>query len=237
MNDCARYRALHPPVRIRAAERHCAVPARARAAQNGARLIRAAVRDRGSRRSNSGVGEGTDEYVSRAARPASAVALPRFSASATTSPKPLMPGLGSGAAGVGCCLSQRRVTDGRCGARGAGRFSALVGRTKLPAFLAQVSARRSRRGPTHAGAANHRSFSLLLHPQLAHGFRLDLANGFLERKAFAGDVRLAQGRRDAAQLLHKRIARALIERTPPFAGALFEPGDCARDQWIVVSHL
>jgi hypothetical protein len=72
--------------------------------------------------------------------------------------------------------------------------------------------------------------------ELAGGLGLDLADRFLERQPLAGDVRLVQRRRDAAQLRQQRRPGALIERAPILAAVLFETSDGAGDERVVVGH-
>ena len=68
------------------------------------------------------------------------------------------------------------------------------------------------------------------------GVGLDLADRLFEREAFARDVGFVERRLDAAQLIDQRGARALVEHAAVLAGVLFEPGDGAGDQRMIISH-
>ena len=67
-------------------------------------------------------------------------------------------------------------------------------------------------------------------------FGFDLADGFFQRQTLARDFRLFQRRVDSTQLRNQRRARPIIERTASLAGVPIEPGDSARDQWIIIGH-
>ena len=72
--------------------------------------------------------------------------------------------------------------------------------------------------------------------ELTRRFSLDLADRFLEREALAGDVGLVERRRDPAQLRKQGGTRPFVERTAVLAVVLFETGDGAGDQWIIIGH-
>src|SRR5262249_6383406 len=73
-------------------------------------------------------------------------------------------------------------------------------------------------------------------PHPPRRLRLDLADRLLERQALARDVRLAQSRRRATQLIDQCRAGTFVERTTCLAGVLLETGNRAGDEWIVVGH-
>src|SRR5207253_9179224 len=72
--------------------------------------------------------------------------------------------------------------------------------------------------------------------ELARRLGLHLADRFLEREPLARDVRLVERRRHPAQLRQQGRARALVERTAVLAAVLFETGDGAGDERIIVGH-
>src|SRR5690606_29485190 len=66
---------------------------------------------------------------------------------------------------------------------------------------------------------------------------LDFAYRLFQSEPFAGDLRFAQRRLDAAKLGDQRRSRALVERTTALAGgAGVQAGDGAGNERVVVCH-
>ena len=173
-----------------------------------------------------------------------------------SAPKRRGDGGGSGRSGRSkiesdCCESGRaRRRRRRCRtARGVGREF----RRSLPRRLRVTPRRSNRLG--RAGGGRRRLLRLTgqgrarfdraefgrpglarCFDELTCRFSLDLADRFLEREALAGDVRLVERRRDPAQLRKQGGTRPFVERTAVLAVVLFETGDGAGDQWIIIGH-
>ena len=72
--------------------------------------------------------------------------------------------------------------------------------------------------------------------RMTRRFRLDLADRLFERQPLARDLGFFERRSHAAKLRHQRDARPLVKRAPVLAGVLFQTGDGAGDQRMVVGH-
>jgi len=72
--------------------------------------------------------------------------------------------------------------------------------------------------------------------EFARGLRLYLADGFLKRESFAGNVGLVERRFHAAQLRQQCRACTLIERTAILAVVLLEASDSAGNERVVIGH-
>ncbi|GAA3841156.1 hypothetical protein GCM10022626_04920 [[Pseudomonas] carboxydohydrogena] len=103
----------------------------------------------------------------------------------------------------------RRASHRSAGLRGAhtGRGAGAVAQDIAPA---RTFARRGFR------PAARRLGTMRVSSRAMSGFRLDLADGFFQRQALAGDLGFGEGRLHAAQLRDQRRAGTLIQGTPAF---------------------
>src|SRR5271165_1854592 len=72
--------------------------------------------------------------------------------------------------------------------------------------------------------------------EFARGFSLHLANRFFEREALAGDVGFIERGGEPAQLRKQSRARTFVERTAILAVVLFETGDGACNERVIIGH-
>ncbi len=98
-----------------------------------------------------------------------------------------------------------------------------------------VGRRRTRRG-RRRGLGGRRAFLIALALRELVGLVLDPPDCVFQRQTLARDLGFVERRVGAAQLIDQRSARALVQRTADFAGAVVEARNGARDQRIVFSH-
>ena len=116
-------------------------------------------------------------------------------------------------------LGRHRLIRCLCGAPGfGGRLTKALDFGHRLAEIAQAPI--AQRGLGRLGLLNVR-------PRPLGSFRLDLADGFLERQSLARDVGLVERGLHAAQLADQRGARPIIERAAVLARVLVEPADGA----------
>ena len=148
-----------------------------------------------------------------------------------------MPGLGSAGGGGGCCLSQRR---GMPVGRGAGRGGAGSGVARL---LPRQAVPRVR---VPARLLSSRSFAVAAAEPVVRSACCSMRNC---RTASASTLRMASSSARRSRVMSVSLSAGVTLRNcspahcarahrahAAFAGALFEPSDGARDQWIVVGH-
>ena len=122
---------------------------------------------------------------------------------------------------------------GRGGALGGGSAAERRGAHRRNAARPDGGGAAARRGGAAGGCCGRVGARSAI---AARGLRLDLADRLFEREPLAGDFGFLQRRIDAAQLRDQRRARPLIERTAGLAGVLFETGDGAGNQRVIVGH-